>query len=90
MCLFDVLIALDVQKIEKKRIFLYFFKFVDILPIFSDTFLRFSDTLFSGPCRYIRCDDICNIALSSHLLGINNILFPYLILFIQYKDMQRP
>ena len=34
-CLFDVLVALDVYKIEKKWIFLYFFKFVDVCQHFN-------------------------------------------------------
>jgi hypothetical protein len=34
ICLFDAIVALNVSKIKKKRIFLYFFKFTDILPMF--------------------------------------------------------
>ena len=35
MCLFDVVVALDVKKIEKKCLFLYFFNAIQHLPIFS-------------------------------------------------------
>ena len=43
MCLFDVVVALDVKKIEKKCLFLYFFNAKRHLPIFSDIFAIVAD-----------------------------------------------
>ena len=59
-CLFDVLVALDVYKIENNEYFV-FSKFVDILPMFADIFANKSDNLFLDPSQYIRRHDICNI-----------------------------
>ena len=59
MCLFDVVLALDVKKIEKKCLFLYFFDALQHLSIISDIFAVASDKLHSGlsaiysPTRYI-------------------------------------
>ena len=40
MCLFDVVVALDVKKIEKKSLFLYFFEVLRHFLIYSDVFCR--------------------------------------------------
>ena len=60
MCLFDVVVALDVKKIEKKCLFLYFLMQNDIcryFPIFSPLL---PISFISDPRRYIRRHDICN------------------------------
>jgi len=64
MCLFDVVVALDVKKIEKKCLFLYFLMQNDIcryFPIFSPLL---PISFIPEPRRYIRRHDICNFGLS--------------------------
>lgn len=48
MCLFDVVVALDVNKIEEKWLFLYFFEVLQHLPTFSDIIVEIADKLHSG------------------------------------------
>ena len=45
MCLFDVVVALDVKKIEKKCLFLYFLS----KTTFDDIFVVAADKFHSGP-----------------------------------------
>ena len=49
MCLFDVVVALDVKKIEKKMFIFVFFNAKRHLPIFSDIFAVAADKFHSGP-----------------------------------------
>ena len=60
MCLFDVFVTLDVKKIDKKWLFLYFFYALQHLLIFSPL-LPISYIL--DPRQYICRHDICNYAL---------------------------
>ena len=60
MCLFDVLVALDVYKIEKNEYFCILLS----LPMFADIFADKSDNFFLDPRRYIRRHDICNIGFN--------------------------
>ena len=59
MCLFDVVVALDVNKIEKKCLFFVFFNAKRHLSIFSDIFAVATDKFHSGalaiysPTRYM-------------------------------------
>ena len=48
MCLFDVVVALDVKKIEKNGYFV-FFDALRHLPIFFDIFAVAADKFHSGP-----------------------------------------
>ena len=48
MCLFDVVVALDVKKLKKMFIFV-FFNAKRHLPIFSDIFAVAADKFHSGP-----------------------------------------
>ena len=64
MCLFDVVVALDVKKIEKKCLFLYFLMRNDICRYFSIFSPLLPISFISDPRRYIRRHDICNFAPS--------------------------
>ena len=59
MCLFDVVVALDVKKIEKNGYFVFFYA-LRHLPIFSDVFAIVADKIQPGPRRNICRHDICN------------------------------
>jgi hypothetical protein len=67
ICLFDAIVVLNVSKIKKKRIFLYFFKFADILLMFCRCFGDFYETMFSGPRRFFRRNDFCNTAWNHNI-----------------------
>ena len=67
MCLFDVVVALDVKKIEKNDYFCIFFMLYDIcryFPIFSPLL---PISYIPDPRRYIRRHDICNYAIKFKL-----------------------
>ena len=66
ICLFDAIVALNVSKVKKKWIFLYFFKFAEFLPSFCRSFAEFDETLFSGPRRVVRRDEFYNTASPTH------------------------
>jgi hypothetical protein len=60
ICLFDVIVASNVSKFKKKIIFLYFFKCVDILPIFVDVLAINTKQCFLDPWQSFRRYDFCN------------------------------
>ena len=82
MCLFDVVVTLDVKKIEKKMFILYFLMQNDICRYFSIFSPLLPISFILDPRRYIRRHDICNYGFYC-----TDYLFKFICKFLSYMLM---